>query len=207
MVVSYDSVTSKIEDFYREHYPELIITRRIKDKLFPIITGGLEKADEPIPPSKADEAIADFLSREKIIAFIMSRQPNVAAVPDDVVESIQDYFKGELKSFKVLSVYRKSNHPEDELLYMVKARCVNGEYACWTSWNQALETLNHGHYNLPSDEACMKILKEQFNDISSEPEKYGMEVSKHSLIEEGEHQENDKGATVIPIHRRKAGGR
>ncbi len=49
------------------------------------------------------------------------------------------------------------------------------------------------------------ILRGQFNDISGEMEKYALGASKHDFTKEGELKENDQLATIIPIHRRKAG--
>ena len=36
----------------------------------------------------------------------------------------------------------------------------NGTYAFWSSWNERLQTLNHGHYNLQSVEDCEKLFEE-----------------------------------------------
>lgn len=39
---------------------------------------------------------------------------------------------------------------------MVSAKKSNGTYAVWTAWNEATQSLNHGHYDLKSLEECEK---------------------------------------------------
>lgn len=43
---------------------------------------------------------------------------------------------------------------------MVAAKHQNGDYAVWTSWNEQIQSLNHGHYNLPDKKACVEIMTE-----------------------------------------------
>ena len=202
MVYTEESLRAKILEYYASHYPGYIITPRILGRISQIIVDGMQRSPEPM--SDLDDKIDKLLSDEMVLSFIEKRQPNITPVPDDVAASIEDYFKGELKGYKLLSVYRKSNHPDDGYMYMVKALKNGGEYACWTSWNQTTGSLNNGHYNLPSDDSCMDILKEQFNDISDNPQKFGMEASKHDFSSEGASVSNEQAA-VIPIHRHRSG--
>ena len=81
-----------------------------------------------------------------------------------VVMHIEAYFKNYLpKYYSVLEVRRKSFHPDDVHLYMVSARKEDNTYAVWTSWNEDLQTLNHGHYDLKSVEDCDAIFAEYQN--------------------------------------------
>lgn len=82
----------------------------------------------------------------------------------DLIETrkhVELYFKERLPQYTVLEVRRKSRHPDDSHLFMVSAKKADGTYAVWSSWNQELRTLNHGHYGLTSLEACESVF-EQF---------------------------------------------
>ena len=58
------------------------------------------------------------------------------------------------------------------------ARKRDGSYSCWTLWNEATKSLNRGHYELLGEEEGANILRSYFNDITDEPENYGMEKTK-----------------------------
>lgn len=77
-----------------------------------------------------------------------------------VIEHVKLYFKENLPRYAVLEVRKKSYHPDDDHLYMVSAKKEDGTYAVWTSWNEATQSLNHGHYGLSSIEDCEKIFEE-----------------------------------------------
>lgn len=79
-----------------------------------------------------------------------------------VREHINLYFRENLPQYTVLQIRRKSCHPEDEHLYMVAAKKTDGTFAVWTSWNEAMLSLNHGHYGLMSIEDCKQIFNKFF---------------------------------------------
>lgn len=78
----------------------------------------------------------------------------------EVWEQVNTYFKEHLPKFDVLNVRKKSYHPDDSYLYMVSAKKDDGTYAVWTGWNEGTKSLNHGHYNLTSEEDCKKLMDE-----------------------------------------------
>lgn len=78
----------------------------------------------------------------------------------EVMEDVKAYFKEHLPKYDVLRVRRKSYHPDDSYLYMVSAKKDDGTYAVWTNWNESTKSLNHGHYNLTSEEDCKKLMDE-----------------------------------------------
>lgn len=125
--------------------------------------------------------IDDFMKRETTIDFINERQPLLSVVPDDVVSNIVKYFKSSnngLANYKVLEAYRSSNCQGDSYLYCVIAyNHSSNMYACWSSWNEETKNLNHGHYGLSSLEQCRNILKDNYYDITEQPDKYNMESS------------------------------
>lgn len=83
----------------------------------------------------------------------------------EVIEHVQNYFVKHLPQYTVLEVRKKSVFPEDDYLYMVSARKVDGSsYAVWTSWNETIYALNYGHYDLQNVEQCEQIFREFYND-------------------------------------------
>ena len=84
-------------------------------------------------------------------------------VSKEVEVNVKEYFKENLPRYEVLEIRRKSYHPDDSYLYMVVAKKDDGTYTVWTSWNELLHTLNHGHYDLPDLETCDRIMDEFYN--------------------------------------------
>lgn len=82
------------------------------------------------------------------------------AIESAVMEQVKLYFKENLPGYTVLKIRKKSYHPDDSYLYMVSAKKDDGTYAVWTSWNQKMQSLNHGHYGLKSEEDCEKVMDE-----------------------------------------------
>lgn len=78
----------------------------------------------------------------------------------DVVQHICDYFEHYLTQYTIFEVRKQSYNPNDDYLYMVAAKHQNESYAIWTSWNEQLQSLNHGHYNLPDMKSCAEIMME-----------------------------------------------
>ena len=180
MRVNDNDVKTMINEYYRDQHPELNITKRILDNLIPIVCKGLSETPDSMTIEKAMPAVHKFLEKENILNFIIERQPNMTCIPDQVVKSLKEYFNEAFPGISICHVYRKSNHPDDQYLYMVTAAKNDGTYACWSSWNAVTESLNHGHYNLESEHAGITILNGLFNDISDEPEKYGMNTCEYA---------------------------
>ena len=88
-------------------------------------------------------------------------------VSDKVKDNVRKYVAVHLPQYKVYEVYHKSNHDDDNYLYMVEAyhkeNCNN--YVVWTSWNESTQSLNHGHYDLTKGQA-KEVLKENFIDCT-----------------------------------------
>lgn len=186
--VSDEDIELKLIDFYNKHFPDLIITSRIKNSLFPHFKSFLndlrnKKMDELLDLNDYYE-IEEFLFDEKMLSFIKERQPNISPVPKDVVDSVKDYFadNDSLSYYLPVAIYRHSNHPDDNYLYMVIGHKYSGEYACWSSWNQSVGSLNFGTYGLSSFSDAEDVLRTKFNDITNDLDKYGMLATKCDLI-------------------------
>ncbi len=82
----------------------------------------------------------------------------------EVTAHIETYFRENLPKYNVLEIRRKSSHPDDGYLFMVSAKKEDETYAVWTSWNERIQSLNHGHYGLKTLEECEKVLKENTRD-------------------------------------------
>lgn len=82
----------------------------------------------------------------------------------EVRKHVEIYFKEHMPEYSVMEVRRKSNHPDDGHLFMVSAKKDNGAYGFWSSWNEELQTLNHGHYNLKSVKDCGELFAEFQNE-------------------------------------------
>lgn len=80
-----------------------------------------------------------------------------------VVADIRSYFNKHLPQYEVMKIRRKSFHKDDGHLYMAAAKRKDGVYAVWTSWNEQMRTLNHGHYNLVDLDVCDRIMDEFYN--------------------------------------------
>ena len=80
----------------------------------------------------------------------------------EVVRRVEQYFGEHLPQYTVMEVRRKSYHyAEDDYLYMVSAVKKDGSsFAFWGSYNDRTESLNHGHYGLPSLEVCAQMMTE-----------------------------------------------
>lgn len=204
MNISLESVRTYIEKVYAELHKELIITERISQGLSDVFINNI-KSLKPFVSSIDSEEIDKFLQSENIVNFIKERQPEISPVSDIVIDNIRQYFDKYLPNYQITDVCRKSNHPEDAYLYSVVA--VKGdEYACWTSWNETAQSLNYGHYSLVSRETAIGILKENFFDVTNEPEKYGIENTLKSIDGTEAHEEeaqNPQEVEVETIRRRR----
>lgn len=192
MIVTVDEVKNVIENYYKDSHPDFILTKRITDNLIPIVYKGLVNAIDDMSMEQAYPSICSFLEKDNILDFVKTRQPYVSAVPDNVVDSVKQYLDRSFTDMKLCHIYRKSNHPDDQYLYMVTAAKSDGTFSCWSSWNSITGSLNHGHYYLPSEQDAISILQELFTDITDEAEKYGMFASEYSENQSAEEEEQQK---------------
>lgn len=81
-------------------------------------------------------------------------------VKHEVILNVRKYLKEHLPGYEAVEVRKKSWHEEDAHLFMVAAKKEDGTFAVWTSWNEKLQTLNHGHYDIKDLETCRKIMDE-----------------------------------------------
>ena len=51
------------------------------------------------------------------------------------------------------------------------------EYACWSTFNESIKSMNSGHYNLATEEDAFEILKDYFFDITDDMAHYGPQKS------------------------------
>lgn len=202
MRVNDNDVKTMINEYYRDQHPELNITKRILDNLIPIVCKGLSETPDSMTIEKAMPAVHKFLEKENILNFIIERQPNMTCIPDQVVKSLKEYFNEAFPGISICHVYRKSNHPDDYYLYTVTAKSSDGAYCCWSSWNSLTESLNQGHYGLKTEQNCIDILQDLFNDITDEPDQYGMQQNVYSNDDEEEKKQiGNEESNIIPINR------
>ena len=91
---------------------------------------------------------------------------NLAPVPTEVIEHVKDYLAENLPQYELIKVVRKSDHIDDDYLYMVSAKHRNNDtYATWTCWNESCNSLNCGHYGLVSEDVCEEVFNEFFHSI------------------------------------------
>ena len=78
-----------------------------------------------------------------------------------IKKDVDEYFiKNDMK-YMAKEIYRQSQYPDDDYLYMVIAeRTDNKGYAVWTSWNTGLRSINYGHYGISSLSSCHEIIEE-----------------------------------------------
>ena len=83
-------------------------------------------------------------------------------IDSEVMEQVEMYFKKHLPGYTALKVREKSYHPDDHHLYMVSAQKDDGTYAVWTCWDQKIQSLDHGHHGLQSEEDCEKVMNDLY---------------------------------------------
>ena len=76
--------------------------------------------------------------------------------------NVEEYFKKHLPQYTVLEIKQKSEYPEDCYLFMVSAIKDDGTFSMWTSWNETVQSLNYGHYNLESYADCEMLFEEHY---------------------------------------------
>lgn len=154
----------------------MILTKRVLEGLKSVIDTKIQIGE--FTPDILAKQIKNFIEKPDTLSFISDRQPELSKVPDDVIKNLQNYFKENLKAYEVVDVCRKSNHPDDCNLYSVIARRKDDYYTCWTSWNDKIKSLNHGHYGLNNKEEALIIIRNNYHDITGDTEKYGIENSR-----------------------------
>lgn len=181
-----DRMEKFIQETVNKTHPDLILTERTKEALISRLDKALTDGD--ISMNELYEGAESFLKQDSIAEFVRSRQPEISPVPESVIEHVKSYFEKELPGFTPVLVQRSSNASADNYLYSVAAKGASGKYACWSSWNESLQSLNHGHYNITEDVA-VNILKENFYDVTDEIALYGPEKSRVTLNGSGEENE------------------
>lgn len=191
---------TEITEYIRNHYEvkhlEICITERIIDRITRIVIEGLANALDNVSKDDALKSIESFLERGNVLEFISKRQPNTNPIPEDVIQTLHTYFERYLPNYELCHVYRKSNYQEDDYLYCVTARnAFNEKYACWSSWNTTIESLNQGHYNLNSEADGIHILIDLFDDVTDEPAKYGMLATSYEFPQDKNVYKEEKPVT------------
>lgn len=79
---------------------------------------------------------------------------------NEVRKHVDLYFKEHLPQYTALEIRRKSSHPDDAYLWMISVKKSDNTYAVWTGWNETIQSLNHGHYDLKFLEECERIFEE-----------------------------------------------
>lgn len=176
-----------VVDYYNENYEKLYVTARIKEQLLPMIEKNAKNREEMVA----------LLSSEKVLDFIKSRQPYYDSISYTTVNNVMEYFRTEqaLSKYSVECICRHSNYPDDAYLYSIIALKDDNTYTCWSCWNDKIKSLNHGHYGLKTKEEAIDILKDNFYDVTDEPEKYGMELTMVNV--ENEALQHDLNETMI----------
>ena len=174
----------KIKDFvkkYYDHYDGLVCTEKISE----VLAVSIQKMIDAKQMDNTKESIENVLCKESTLHFIVSRMPNVSPVPEEVKNDVVSYFEQSsgLANYKPVEICRVSNDPEDSHLYAVIGyNSQMNQYACWTSWNQDRHSLNYGHYNLMDEQTAVDTIKERFNDITDEVQKYGIDNTLFKLV-------------------------
>ena len=188
-----------IEECVQRMLPELILSKRILEGLTSVIDTKIQMGEIGI--EFLSEQVTDFISQSDTQLFIEKRQPELSKVPDSVIEHIESYFNKNLKAYEITDVFRKSNHPDDAALFSVVGRRKDGYYACWTSWNENTQEVNHGHYGLNDKDTAIAIIRKNYNDITDEIEKYGLENSRVEIVKETQEPEREAD-NIIYFHSR-----
>lgn len=194
-----------IDKIYDREKVELVITKRVKEGLVKVIERKILAGELKV--DALEQGLTFFLLKEDTLAFIRERQPEVSRVPEIVISEIKKYFKENIPNCQPTEVFRSSNHPNDAYLYSIVGKNANGSYSCWTAYNAATGSLNHGHYGMPKKEDAIGILSEYFHDITDEREKYNMGCSKVEIVPEqiGVEQERMVVARVVQFRQRRLG--
>ena len=189
-----------LEGVYKDEHPDFVITPVITQFIFNAIIDEYQGWDAHLEPYNSE--LCDFLKQDRFISFIKNRQPNIAPVPDNVINDVVEYFKNELNNFTPLKVCRNSNHKEDDYLYAVIAKSdSNGSYACWSCFNDSTKSINFGHYNYKTEEEALNMIKEVFYDHTDDMEHFGPESSMTDIPQDKISQNNFEDSESINFRR------
>ena len=204
MKMSENEIKEYIRTYYEKHHTEYKITERILSRITAVIAEGLANASRNISKETEISSIETFLEKNNVLQFVGKRQPNTESIPEQVIHSLNMYFEKYLPGYELCHVYRKSNYQEDNYLYCLTARNADGKYVCWSSWNSLTESLNQGHYNLSSEMEGIHILLDLFNDVTDEPDKYGMLKAAYENQQDRDetHEEETHMNNIVERHSR-----
>ena len=79
----------------------------------------------------------------------------------EAVQHVSEYFERYLPQYAIMEVRRQSYYTDDDYLYMVSAKRDDGTFAVWTSWNESIKSLNHGHYGFKTLEECAQFMSDK----------------------------------------------
>ena len=81
-------------------------------------------------------------------------------IKGEVFHNIEEYFRENNMNYTTFEIFKKSNHPSDDYLFMVVAiNLKTKDYAVWTMWNDDRQLLSHGHYDIESLDDCLEIIE------------------------------------------------
>ena len=195
-----------VKNFYRNFDESIVCTNRWSDILARTVCQIVKEQQL----DNGTQFIESLLKKESTLKFIAEREPNVEEIPETVFRDVVKYFEHHLPHIDPISICRISNHPEDSHLYAVIGKQKNGNYACWTSWDQNKESMNYGHYDLAFKEVAFAIINEKFNDITDELEKFGPEKTLCDISSEIKEQVKNsskdmENGTIIPFRNKQRG--
>ena len=190
---AYNDLSNYIRFFYNTvgmGAEDLVLTKGIVGGL----TDFMYKSIVNLEVNKA--ALPDILLSDKCLNYIRTHQPLDSEVASDVIENVKLYFKESNLTYNPISISRSSNAPGDEYMYSVIATKENGDVACWTHWNNSIQSLNHGHYNLTDIDEAKEIITKNFFDITDDKKSYGCKFFDISV----EKEENANKTNIISFN-------
>ena len=189
-MITMEEIKNRVSDGLEKNFgDEFMITPRIVNSFSSAIQAFVDKGQLKGRADDVDDLIGSETSRK----FVENRQPLIGKADGEVLYNVFDYFKSELPGIDVYSVCRTSNHPDDKYLYAVVGRDKrDGEFMCWTSWNDKRASLSYGHYGLKSFAECFHIIADHFNDITDDVIRYGPEASLVVITDKQKKEMNDR---------------
>ena len=144
----------------------------LREEMGKIISDGLCKSLVEIF-EKEDIKFSDVTKSEVydwdiLVSMAVDLFVRIVEQNNKVWTAVKAYLKEHLPSYKVVDIREKSAYPEDSHLFMVSAQKDDGTFAVWTCWNQEMQTLNHGHYNLPHHDDCVEIFEAYYTPQKEE---------------------------------------
>lgn len=189
-MLTIDEIKNTVMDGLLENYrSDYEITPRIISTFSSAIKNFIDKGKIEESIGAIDKVLHSDITKD----FVRSKQPLIEKVSDEVIYNVYNYLANSKPALEVYSIARASNVPDDNYLYSVICRDkTDGEFVCWTSWNESTKSLNHGHYNCGDFKNCHKIISDNFNDMTDDIVKYGPDASIVMLTEEQRQELHDK---------------